>query len=72
MTAGNSSEGSEQPISVLRSELDSCRSDVERLREKLRKKEEEFGQVRVMETIDERERKFMNSVWKPMRVRSRY
>ena len=57
---------------MLRSELDSCRSDVERLREKLRKKEEEFGQVRVMETIDERERKFMNSVLKPMRVRSRY
>ena len=72
MTAGNTSEGSEQPLSVLRSELETCRSDVEKLREKLRMTEEECGRVKLMEWIDDREKRPTNSELKPTRVRSPY
>lgn len=70
MTAGNASEGSEQPLNVLQSELETCRSDVEKMRERLRMTEEECGRVRLTKKIDNREKKPTNSELKPMRVRS--
>ena len=51
---------------VLQSELETCRSDVEKMRERLRMTEEECGRVRLTKRIDNREKKPTSSELKPM------
>lgn len=56
-------------MSVLRTELETCRSELEKTREMLRVAEEESERVDKADKIDCREKKHMNSELKHMRVK---